>query len=850
MNKLLKGVFAASGAFLLAACGDTFDPSGDRVGRILPTVGLDTQVSAPVVQSDKAPSRADYGAEAVNVSDLSLRLTASDGVFSQTYADAAELYGQDVPVGGYTLEAFYGTDGDEGYGRPYYYGSQTLTVLENKSTPVSVTASLANAIVSVRYSEAVLKYFTSCSASVRTASGADLAVDPQQTSLLYVTPGKVDINVDVVRPTGAAATLNPYSFTAEARHHYYVTFDINNGAGAGDAFLKVTFNASTVDEEIEINVSDQVLVSPAPTVTLSGVEGDLDFIEGTSPADKMRATIVAQGGLKTVRLTTQSPSLIAQGWPADVDFASADPSVLATLRSLGLSFPGLEGTKTQMALLDFTDVIKNVSYVDGSDNTTTFTIVAQDNLTKLSEPASFSFTTSRIELSLGEIEPLYVDETELALVANYNGTDFTNDVKFTYYNELGVWTPLTVKSATPLSRAASTAYKVVLVVAPDGNLRLRAECGSQVSNPVDVVRTEPVHTFAVNNNDVFATYATGTLVMLDGADAAAAISSAHLFLSTDGNKYEEVSKTATGASFRLTGLTPSTRYYLKGTVNGQMCRPVTFTTEAALQLPNANMEEWSTVDGSGDHQKYFYPFAENATGSLWNTYNPVTMSQTGDGWRGYAYKATSGTISTQDVKSGNAAAQIRTVGWGSGNTASGNAFNRWNFGTCKHVSSGQLFLGNWENVNAVQNSVPNYGIAFASRPSSLSFWYKYAVMNRNGNDNGERGVVEVTLYDAADNVILTKNEKLAPNADYANINSDNDWSVNGSYEQKTITLDYSSASAKASRISVVFKSSDYTNDELEANTNQDHMRPPKPMNLNSHIYLGASLLIDDIMLNY
>lgn len=849
MNKLLKGVFAASGAFLLVACGDTFDPSGDRVGRILPTVGLDTQVSAPATQSDKAPSRADEGTPAVSVSDLSLRLTATDGIFSQTYADAAELYGQDIPVGGYTLEAYYGTESDEGYGKPYYYGSQKLTVLENKSTPVSVTASLANAIVTVRYSEAVQKYFTSCTASVHSSSGADFAVDPEQTSLLYVVPGKVDINVDVVRPTGAAATLSPYSFTAEARHHYYVTFDINNGAGSGDAFLKVTFNASTIDEEIEINVSDQVLVSPAPAVTLSGVDGNLDFIEGTSPADRMRATVVAQGGLKTVRLTTQSPSLLAKGWPAEVDFASAAPSVLADLRNLGLNFIGLEGTMTQMALIDFTEVIRNISYVEGSDNTTTFTLVAQDNLTKLSEPTSFSVTTSRIELSLGDIEPLYVDETELVLVANYNGTDFKNDVKFTYYNELGVWAPLTVKSVTPLSRAASTAYKVVLAVAPDGNLRLRAECGSKVSDPVDVVRTEPVHTFAVNNNDVFATYATGTLVMLDGSDAAAAISSAHLFLSTDGAKYEEVTKNASGSSFKLTGLSPATTYYLKGSVNGQMCRPVTFTTEAALQLPNANMDEWSTSNGSGNYQTYFYPFAENATGNLWNTYNPVTMSQTGNGLTGYAYKATSGTISTDDARSG-LAAQIRTVGWGKDNTASASLTNRWKFGTCKHVSSGQLFLGNWVNVSAVQNSVPNYGIAFASRPSSLSFWYKYAVMNRNGADNGERGVVEVTLYDAANNVILTKTEKLAPNAGYSNINSDNDWSVNGAYEQKTITLDYSPASAKAGRISIIFKSSDYTNDELESNTNQDHMRPPKPMNLNSHIYLGASLLIDDITLNY
>lgn len=849
MNKLLKGACAASGVLLLAGCSDTFDPSGDRVGRILPTVDLDTQVAAPGSVSAKAQSRADDAASAVSVSDLSLRLTATDGGFSQSFADPASLYGQEVPVGGYLLEAYYGAVTDEGYGKPYYYGSQSLTVLENKSTPVSVTASLANAIVTVRYSEAVQKYFSSCSARLQTASGASFSVDTEQAELLYVVPGKVDINVDVVRPTGAAASLSPYSFTAEARHHYYVTFDINEGAGAGDAFLKVTFNASTIDEEIEINVSDQVLVAPAPTVAITGADGELDFIEGTSPAGKIRATVVAQGGLRTVRLTTASPSLIAQGWPAEVDFATADPSVLSTLRRLGLSFPGLEGTKTQMALLDFTDVIRNVAYVDGADNTTVFTIVAQDNLTKLSEPASFSFITSRIEFSLGDVEPLYLEDTELTLMAAYNGADIASDVTFSYFNELGVWKPLAIKSATPMGRAASTTYKVVLEVPAEGNITLRGECGSIVTPEVNVVRTEPKHTFAFNANDVFATRATGTLVTLDGSDAEVAMASARLFLSADGVNYEEISKAATGESFSLSGLTPATTYYMKGSVDGIICRPVTFTTEAALPLPNGNMDDWYSQNGKSQHQVWFYPWAQGATDAAWNTYNPVTMSQGGSGTSGYAYKATSGTISTSDSKSG-MAAQIRTVGWGSSNTASAKLADRWSFGTCKYVSAGQLFLGDWEGVNPVQNSTPNYGLTFASRPSALSFWYKYAVMNKDGKDNGERGVAEITVFDAEGNVLATKTEKLEPNASYTSINSDNDWSVNGAYAPKTISLDYPASAAKAARISVIFKSSDYSNAELEANKNSSHMRPPKPLNLNSHIYLGASLLVDDITLDY
>ena len=503
MNKLLKGVFAASGVMLVASCSDTFDPSGDRVGRILPSVELDTKVASPDNQGSKVRSRAE--GSVVSVSDLRLRLTATEGDAGYSYNSPEELYGQDIAVGGYLLEAFYGSDADEGYGKPYYYGSQHLTVLDGKTTPVSLTASLANAIVTVQYSDAVKGYFTSCAATVRTSSGAALDVVNDAAELLYVKPGTVDINVNLVRPTGVAATLNPFSFTAEPRHHYYVTFDINNGAGSGNASLTVTFNSATIDEEVEINISDQVLSAPAPTISLSGVSENMEFIEGSTPAEKLRAVIMAQGGLKTARLYTSSASLLAQGWPAEVDFATATPDQLSALKSLGLSFPGLEGVKTEMGMLDFTDVVKHVAYVAGGDNTTSFNIIAQDNLTKVSEPVSFSFAVSPIELSLGEVEPLYPDATEMALTVAYNGANLAEDVKFSYFNALGVWKELPVKSATPLSRSAATSYRVVLEVPADGDITFKAECGSIVTENVTVTRSLPTHSFSFDSNDVFAT---------------------------------------------------------------------------------------------------------------------------------------------------------------------------------------------------------------------------------------------------------------------------------------------------------------------------------------------------------
>ena len=120
-------------------------------------------------------------------------------------------------------EAFYGDENSEGFDAPYYYGSQTLTVLENKSTPVSLTASLANSMVTVIFTDAVKDYFASVSGSVESSPGLKTAYAVDETRAVYVKPGSTTVSVDVTKQSGVSAKLSPVTFNAEARHHYTVT---------------------------------------------------------------------------------------------------------------------------------------------------------------------------------------------------------------------------------------------------------------------------------------------------------------------------------------------------------------------------------------------------------------------------------------------------------------------------------------------------------------------------------------------------------------------------------------------------------------------------------------------------
>lgn len=97
---------------------------------------------------------------------LSLRLTPDNAAQTPETWDAISDFPSDreFPIGKYTLEAFYGTKGAEGFGVPYYLGTSQFYVRENQTTSVAVTATLQQAMVTVDYTEAFKSYVTSYSA--------------------------------------------------------------------------------------------------------------------------------------------------------------------------------------------------------------------------------------------------------------------------------------------------------------------------------------------------------------------------------------------------------------------------------------------------------------------------------------------------------------------------------------------------------------------------------------------------------------------------------------------------------------------------------------------------------------
>lgn len=823
---LLKGIVPMSALCLAVACSDGeglgFD---DGKG----SIALSTEVDASVHSGRQ--SRTEY--TDVTPADLSLKLTPADGSAPMTWESVTDFpTDRKFSVGTYTLEAFYGDENTEGFESPAFYGKSQVIVRENQTTQVSLTASVANALVSVDYTDGFKDYMTSWSAEVHSAAGAYIHFEDTESRPAYVKAGQVEINVEFMKPNGKGAKMTAATFEAVAARHYHVTVDLENGAGSTN--LVITFDDTLEEAEpIKVDISDEVLNAPAPEVKPVGFTAGtpVAFIPGQEFTEGFKFNVVARGGMQQVKLTTQSASLLSSGWPAEVDLMAADAATQAKLTELGLVTRGIVRDANRLGVVDVTGVLKHIVYLNGGDNTSTFTIEVKDKFGKLSEAVSFVAEAQPLKMNILDTE-LYVGSTTLSFTLEFNAGDPADLVTFAYRNTRGTDTrfvPASVEllgdfryKVTGSVDQANANTDLIFTASADGLAKIET---TVKRTPQVVPASAPVNAFA---SRAFFPVTIGEQDS-DAALVGQLLGQATVMVSTDGVNFTEKATVADAANrvLSVSGLTPGTKYSFKiknGSKDPADAVVKTFTTETAAPLTNGSLDEWTSTAHKSNMVEHF------VGGGIWSTYNPVTISQ----WESssnMSYNATSGTKSTDDAVSGKAAL-IRTVGWGSGNTASANAFNQWSFGTCKHVSAGQLFLGNWDGVTAQAGAMPNYGTPFTSRPASVKFQYKYSQTNRKGEDNGDFGTATVEVVDAQGNVIASATANLTPAS---------------AYTAKELPLSYNHASARAASLRITFTSS---GNPSALAANETYMKPPKPLNLSDGEYVGSQLYVDEIALTY
>jgi hypothetical protein len=804
---------------------------GGAAGRIAPQIELDKDV----ISSAKIASRS--GEEGLTVSDLTIMLTRQSSssqnttvnspstvTYSYSYADFPS--DKAFPVGNYLVEAAYGDAEAEGYDcGPSYYGSQQISVLENETTPVSITATLAQSMVTLVYTDEFKKYMTAWSAEINSEKSLQPFAETEQSDAsatplpVYVVPGDETVYVSFTKANGQSAKIKAAEFTGEARHHYTLTVGLENGAG--DAVLTVKYDDALAQEEVEIDLSEELMSAPAPTITGVGVANGSVFTvnEGTEFNQTIKTNITARGTLGEVVLTTDSEDLLAKGWPSKIDLLSATAAQQATLQQLGLSTLGLWKNPDVMGVIDFTGVLANTEKA-------VFTLLVTDKYGKTSEEFQFSYTFVESQVVIESVDEFYAGDTSLSLYVSYTGNK--NDINVNYLG--GRWGATTAQSATIKSIESTSTdnlYKVTIGIdALDNTLELYATAGKKVSEHVTVARSEALVDVTYKEDDIWATKATVSGTIVESGKVSSAVKLAYRKQGETAWNTLNTTVSGTALSADISGLTAGTTYEFAA-IDGikKVSALETFTTEAATQLPNADMESWYRVAGKTDYWWIDYPGTD--TNAVWGTMNLLTTSGGGSSANafdrsGCAYNASSGTRQSTDKRSGTYAALVKTVGWGTNNSAAVIS----GFGTCKNVTPGELYLGKYD---ADSKKAVYSGYAFTSRPTSFTFYYKYVKVGNTSND--DYAYVQVEVYDASGNVIASADDTMK--------------TVVSDYTEKTLDLTYTAGAAKAAKIMVRFKSS---HDNVAANST--YMTPPPGSNLSTGEYSGSQLYVDDLTLNY
>lgn len=732
-----------------------------------------------------------------------------------------------VPVGIYTVHAYYGDADAEGFDALSFAGSNQVSVKRKEESTASVDCSINKALVAITYTDAFKKYFSDYSAYVSTSKGGKVVYADNEVRSSYFVPGNLGIFLEVTKEGSSnRVTLNPKNFVAEAHHEYRLTMDVD----ASTATLRVVFNSQPAHEEnVEINVSDEALNAPAPAFKAHGfVAGNvMEYVEGMPPANdngnKYSVYLNAQGKIEKVMLTAVSPWWTAQQYPAEQNLVELNKTYWN-----GMELVGLSDRRDIIASVDFTSMLKNLACQnrEAEFEEHTFTFTATDRLTKVGEPMVVKVKTLNDCLAVAKVSEPHIGDTQLTIALTMNGVsleDLASVMKFAYKNDKAFFSTVAAKDVKVEKGDAPNRWNVTLTLPAlsAGTLDVKATSPARNEQMLTYeIKSEILLSQPNGAADVWARMADVQLKPV--GTAVSAISSDKVsFQCLKGDEWTAVSHVyeSSGDRYTLTGLDANTRYEVRALYlqdgKSYYSQAVSFTTEKEVQVADNSFEDWEMKPRISDYWEYYF------FNSGWDTMNGLTTSEGGNSLiprNRCRYNANSGTIPSEgDAKTGTKAALIRAVGWGSGNSAVGTA-------NAKYGTVGELYLGHYDSSS--KKAVYD-GAAFESRPLSMSFWYKY----RPGN-GGDQLWAEVQVLHKENGQVTVLGEGSARRGDAVN-----EWT------ELSVPVTYKDKSKKATHIVIKFKSGDKSD-------NPSFIEVPPFANLSNGEYVGSKLWVDDVMLNY
>lgn len=236
--KQLKTIFAVLA--LLAAFSCTKSNQEPCCGQIQFEISSNEivadQTKSNVSDYTTLPSTGDFTLEILDASSVSVWT----GKVSEWDATTA------LPAGNYTVTASYGSLEDEGFDKPYFYGTATFAVTGGQTAAVSINVQLRNTIVLVSCTQNFQNYYHDYTFTFSRSTSTLATFVKGETKGAFIDGYKVTLSGVLSSETSQKTFTMDYSNLDEATAYTFL-FDASN---VGGGTITISFNDTV--ETIEL----------------------------------------------------------------------------------------------------------------------------------------------------------------------------------------------------------------------------------------------------------------------------------------------------------------------------------------------------------------------------------------------------------------------------------------------------------------------------------------------------------------------------------------------------------------------------------------------------------------------
>lgn len=767
-------------------------------------------------------------------------LTISDGANEHTWKTLGEFtQGSRYLVGQYNLKvekgSFFETDN---WFKPVFSGETEIIISEGERTSVTVSASLASAMFTVDRTQAFTDKFRRCNLTAHPSGGGYFVFDGAEPSprTIFIAPTGVSLSM-VARGDKGSVNL-PLSRMISTIRGLLTSVTVDFDPSSSDVIVKATTAGKTVTSTFRF--LPEMLEGFGPSVSVS--ESSLSLCEHTLPSSPLIFNVSHERPLSSLILTIDSRSLIAQGAPHECDLLNLSADQRRFMADAGVTIP--VATDGDLSL-DLSPLLSMLRYNDGQINKSLIGVVAVDELSRLSDPATVNVSTLPVEMEVEHVSPamIGVDLTDITIISPAG--DPTRFVTLVCDGH-----KLEIISAESLGDGR---YRLRVRV-PSGNVpvTLSIYYDGKIKGEYTVGRIAPGFSLEV---DPFASIAVVRVKADDESLLPIIIDNLHMLV--NGQMSELYQRNHETSTLVIMNLEPHKAYRLRASLLENIADDpdaveMTFITESATDLPNPGFEDVKNTLKYKDMPQggpYSQTIAE-----IFNSQNHTSFDLwTPTGWANTNAKTFNSSssnpntwymhpsvFSTTESAGGDYAVELVSVAF----DPAGPVIRPYvqestpyvpysrNIPAIAYRAAGRLFLGSYEfnPVTVTERYVE--GIPFTSRPLSLSGFYRYTPSRANVHDAGEVSIEVLGLVNGAEHIIASNRTRLA--------------AVTGNgYAAFNISLSYNYFGVKATRLRIMFTSS-ISEASISAETSTVRTwNDPK-----TSTSVGSRLLLDNITLAY